>query len=70
MPSQDKYLDGIRLVTRQQLPELTGIGYHTLKMMEYAGKSPPPVRFGRIVYYRLRDVEAWIESRTSGGEDA
>lgn len=57
-----------RLLTRKQAEEYTGIPTATLAELEYRGRGPKVVRIGgngRSTRYRVRDLRAWIDSRTT-----
>lgn len=51
-----------RLMTQQQVAELTQKSPKTLERMRWLGEGPPWVKLGRHVRYRASDVQLWIES--------
>ena len=48
------------------LADLFGIPVSSVYRWNVEGTGPPRCRLGKHVRYRRRDVERWIESRTSG----
>jgi predicted DNA-binding transcriptional regulator AlpA len=55
------------LVSRAQLSKRYGVHPHTWYKWDAAGSGPPSIRLGRLVRYRIVDVEAWLDSRKRGG---
>lgn len=49
-------------LTTQELHERTGIPVPTLRYWRQLGRELPYERFGRLIRYRLADVEAWERS--------
>jgi predicted DNA-binding transcriptional regulator AlpA len=49
-----------RLLTDRQVSEITGRARSSLQKDRVAGRSIPYVYVGRLVRYRLSDVEAYI----------
>jgi len=57
------------LLTAQQTAELLGVNAGTLAVWRCTRRYDLPyVKCGRSVRYRLADIEAFIESRTIGGD--
>jgi excisionase family DNA binding protein len=57
------------LLTRQQAAAYLGIQSQTLAAWKSSGRYRLPVTLiGRLCRYRQRDLDAWLESRTIGGE--
>lgn len=52
-----------KLMSRLEVDETYGLPKRLLEVAAVRGGGPPMVKIGRRVYYRPRDVEAWIESR-------
>ena len=56
------------LLTRAQAAEYLGVKEQTLAVWSTTGRyNLPVVKVGRLVRYRLRDLEAFLASRTVGG---
>lgn len=54
-------------IDTNQLGVITGQSPETIQQQRVRGEGPPFFRVnGRNVRYRLRDVQAWIASRTVG----
>ena len=51
-----------RLLTRIEVENRFGIPKRFLETAVSKGNGPEFVRFGRLVRYRVQDIEAWIES--------
>jgi predicted DNA-binding transcriptional regulator AlpA len=52
-----------QLLHTQQLAEYLHNKMSTLESWRSAGCGPPYLKIGRRVFYRLADVDAWLESR-------
>lgn len=52
------------LLTPVQASSTLGLAIQTLADLRYKGRGPQFVKVGRLVRYRLRDLEAWLDSRT------
>ena len=51
-----------RLIRRQEVQALVGIGHTALYRWMHEGRFPRPVKVGsRAVRWRLSDVQAWID---------
>jgi excisionase family DNA binding protein len=46
-------------LTTAQLAERTGIPAETFRWWRRQGRGPAYLKFGRVIRYRLADVEAW-----------
>ncbi|CAN5462011.1 hypothetical protein BH11PLA2_BH11PLA2_51640 [soil metagenome] len=46
---------------------LGGLKGQTLAIWRMNGKGPRYLKIGRLVKYRISDLEAWLESRARGG---
>ena len=51
-----------RLLDRREVEKNYGIGKRFLEVAAVKGEGPPMVKIGRLVRYRARDIEAWIDS--------
>ncbi len=59
------------LLTRDEAAAFLGIKPQTLAVWLSAGRySLPCIKVGRLVRYRLRDLEAFLESRTVGAVES
>ena len=55
-----------RLLRRREVEEITALSRSTIYRMVKTGQFPQPVKIGsRAVRWRLSDINAWIDSRTS-----
>jgi predicted DNA-binding transcriptional regulator AlpA len=54
-----------KLLSDRDLSRLTGRSRSALQKDRLAGTSIPFIRIGRLVRYRLSDVEAWLNARPS-----
>jgi hypothetical protein len=50
------------LVSRQEYAEATGRKIRSLKRDWTFRRGPRPIRIGQQVFYRVKDIEAYIES--------
>jgi predicted DNA-binding transcriptional regulator AlpA len=54
----------LRVVTRKQLAEITGLSEATHERLDARGEGPRAIRLSaRRLGYRLADVLAWLEAR-------
>ncbi|WP_395541042.1 helix-turn-helix transcriptional regulator [Neotabrizicola sp. sgz301269] len=60
--------DEDRLMTRKEVEERFAITKRFLELSAMRGGGPRLVRVGRLVRYRVKDIQAWIESRATKGE--
>ena len=58
------------LLADKQLSESLGgePSVPTLRSWRYKGEGPPYIKVGRLIRYRLSDVEAWLERNTVNHE--
>lgn len=58
--------DTERLLTRVEVEERFGIPKRFLEVAALRGNGPKIVRIGRLVRYRVKDIDAWIDANTEG----
>ena len=58
-----------RLLTAAAAAELFHKTERTWRTWDSIGTIPRPVRIGRAVYWRLREIDAWIEASCPARED-
>jgi excisionase family DNA binding protein len=51
-----------RLIGAKRVPDEYGIKYTSLRELAHSGEIPF-LRVGRAMYFELRDIDRWIESR-------
>ena len=62
--------DPLRLLTRNEVQQIYGISKRWLELAAVQGTGPPIVRISpRMVRYRSRDVEAWIDGKVESPEN-
>lgn len=54
-----------RLLDRKEVEERFGISKRFLETNAVRGVGPRFVRVGRLVRYRARDIQAWIEANST-----
>ena len=59
--------DQHRLLSRDEVEELYGISRRFLETVAQRGTGPCIIRVGRLVRYRPRDIERWIEANADEG---
>jgi predicted DNA-binding transcriptional regulator AlpA len=62
--------DAGALVTEQEVAHLTGMSIATVRRWRLFRQGPRYLKIGAAVRYRREDVEAWLASRPTGGEQA
>ncbi len=55
-----------RLLNREEVCKRFGIPKRFLELADARGEGPVTVRFGRLVRYRTKDIEDWIDSLADG----
>jgi excisionase family DNA binding protein len=55
-----------RLITADEVAALLGLSARTVWRMHSAGKLPEPIRLGRAVRWRHKEIDAWIEAGCPG----
>lgn len=53
---------GALLITADELATLLGLSARTVWRMHSAGRLPAPVKLGRAVRWRQKEIDAWIEA--------
>ena len=54
-----------KLLTQKEVKEITGLADSTLEQWRLKGKGPKFIKLGRLVRYRLSDIEAYISGLQS-----
>ncbi len=57
--------DRVSLLSRQEVHEYAGPAVQTLAIWRMKGVGPRFTRAGRLIRYRLSDVDAWLDSQAS-----
>ena len=52
-----------QLLTTRSVAAMLGIAMSTVKRMGADGRLPPPIRAGRILRWRLSDIEKFINGQ-------
>ena len=60
-----KQEDNRRLLSRSEVEDQFGIPKRFLEVAVAKGDGPKLIRIGRLVRYRIKDIEAWIEEKVS-----
>src|SRR5690606_16763111 len=53
---------GALLITADELANLLGLSTRTVWRMHSAGRLPAPIKLGRAVRWRHKEIHAWIEA--------
>ena len=56
------------LLTEQEVADITGMSVASVRRWRLMRAGPRFLKLGFSVRYKLSDVEAWLNSRPSGGE--
>jgi predicted DNA-binding transcriptional regulator AlpA len=59
--------DNKRLLSRIEVEKVYGIGRRFLELAVARGDGPRFVRVGRLVRYRISDLDTWIETNAIDG---
>lgn len=59
-----------QVLNTRQLAERWGCGVQTLANMRYRGGGPRWIKVGRLVRYRVADIEAYENAQARGGAAA
>jgi predicted DNA-binding transcriptional regulator AlpA len=54
--------DEEHLITESQAADLLAIALKTVRNWRHLGRGPPHLKLGRLVRYRMRDLNVWLES--------
>lgn len=57
---------GRKLLSTSEVAEYLGVPIGTLYRWNYFGTGPRPIKVGRHLRYRERDVESWLEDQARG----
>ena len=49
-----------KLLTQKEVKDITGLADSTLEQWRLKGKGPKFIKLGRLVRYRLSDIDAYI----------
>lgn len=72
LPSNDNQLgalitDGFgELIDEASLASRLGVSRSTLQSWRYTGRGPRWIKLGRLIRYRLHDVDAYLAANTHG----
>ena len=58
-----------RYINERKLAAMLNVRPATLRKWRMLGRGPEFRRIGRSVRYQLKSIEAWIASRSGGGEN-
>ncbi|MCL4488882.1 MAG: helix-turn-helix domain-containing protein [Chloroflexi bacterium] len=59
-----------RLLSEHDVAAICGLSDAAVRRWRLLKKGPRYIKVGSAVRYRLDDVQAWLETRPSGGEGA
>lgn len=65
---QAEYVERPVLLDTKAAAEYLSLAVPTLNTWRYLKRGPTFIRIGRLIRYRATDLNAWIESQTSGGD--
>lgn len=57
-----------KLLNEYQVAEVTSVSVATVRRWRLLSQGPRFLKIGAAVRYRPEDVEAWLNSRPTGGE--
>jgi predicted DNA-binding transcriptional regulator AlpA len=55
-----KFQNTDKLLTQKEVKEITGLADSTLEQWRLKGKGPKFIKLGRLVRYRLSDIDTYI----------
>lgn len=61
-------LENLRALPQEEAAALLNLKPKTLEAWRYAGRGPRFVKFGRLVRYRVRDLEEFMNQQTVNTE--
>lgn len=67
---KEELREKLGLLTNEEVAQVIAVTEHTLSVWRSAGKGPKFVRLGRNVFYRLADVQAWVDANVVTAEAA
>lgn len=67
-PNYNAVLEAMKLIDEPTFAHLCDVSVTTAAQWRYRYKSPAFISAGNRIFYRLSDVEAWLVSKTQGGE--
>lgn len=53
------------MVSTKDAAKILGLSFHTLNQYRTHGTGPKFVKYGRIVRYRLSDLQTWLWERSA-----
>jgi len=56
-----------QLLTIEEAAERTRLSVATLRFMRHRGEGPPSGKLGRRLFYRVDDLDAWIDAQFQAG---
>ena len=60
--------DDRRMLTQKEAAQIIGVSVHTLEMWRWQKTYPLPyLKIGTLVRYRMRDIDAFLETRRMPG---
>ena len=57
---------GDELLDEPKLAARLGVSRATLQSWRYAGRGPKYIKIGRLIRYRVADVDAYLRAQTRG----
>lgn len=63
LPTKNRPGDRLQLIRRKVLAARLCVSEWSLMRWEKQGLIPPPIRLGGGVFWRLDDIENWLEER-------
>jgi predicted DNA-binding transcriptional regulator AlpA len=63
IPAVEVNMESVKLLSDRDLARVIGRSRSSIQKDRLKGGSVPFVRIGRLVRYRLADVEAWLAAR-------
>lgn len=65
--SQDLVTGNDQYISEQAAAKRLGLAQVTLRLWRRRGTGPRYARLGRVIRYRVSDLEAFVAARTEGG---
>jgi predicted DNA-binding transcriptional regulator AlpA len=57
-----------KFLTREDVASALGYSIQTIKRWELNGMGPQYIKVGKLIAYRVEDVEEWVRERLGGAE--